>query len=129
MLAGIEWARRIPRASVLFLVALVATAAPAQATIRYQVTLSRPVEHTFHVTMTIPAVEESVTIQMAAWDALYQIRDFAHRVTDLRAADASGRAFPVTRVDKQTWRIDGSGDVRVQYDTFWDESGPVRDAA
>ena len=30
----------------------------------------------------------------------------------------------ITQLDKQTWRIDGSGDVRVQYATFWDETGP-----
>jgi predicted metalloprotease with PDZ domain len=42
----------------------------------------------------------------------------------MRASDSSGREFPVTRMDKQTWRIDGSGEVRVRYDSFWDESGP-----
>jgi predicted metalloprotease with PDZ domain len=117
-------ARRIRLAPVLFLLVWMGAALPAQATIRYQVTLARPGEHDFHVTMDIPAVEESVTVQMAAWDALYQIRDFAHRVTRFRAADPNGREFPVTRVDKQTWRVDGSGIVRVQYDTYWDESGP-----
>jgi predicted metalloprotease with PDZ domain len=124
MLAGRGTAGRKLLAAAMFLFAVFAAASPAQATIRYEVALSRPADHTFRVSMTIPAVEESVTIQMAAWDALYQIRDFAHHVTGLRAGDASGRGFPVTRMDKQTWRIDGSGEVRVQYDTFWDESGP-----
>jgi predicted metalloprotease with PDZ domain len=116
-------ARRILLAPAMVLVVL-AVARPAQATIRYQVALFRPADHTLHVTMTIPVVQESVTVQMSAWDGLYQIRDFAYHVTGLRAGDPSGREFPVTRVDKQTWRIDGSGEVRVQYDTFWDETGP-----
>jgi predicted metalloprotease with PDZ domain len=124
MFAGMGWARRALPAPALFLLLWLATAVPAQATIRYQITLARPADHTFHVSMTIPRVEESISVQMAAWDALYQIRDFAHHVTGLHAADDSGRAFPVTRVDKQTWRIDGSGEVRVEYDTYWDESGP-----
>jgi predicted metalloprotease with PDZ domain len=124
MLAGAAAARRKLLSPAMFVLAFVATALPARATIRYQVALSRPSDHTFHVSMTIPGVQGSVTVQMAAWDGLYQIRDFAHHVTDLHAGDASGRVFPVTRVDKQTWRIDGSGEVRVQYDSFWDDSGP-----
>jgi predicted metalloprotease with PDZ domain len=108
----------------VLLVAWLAAALPARATIRYSVALSRPSEHTFHITMDIPAVEESVMVQMAAWDGLYQIRDFAHHVTAFQAADPTGREFPVTRVDKQSWRVDGSGVVRVQYDAFWDETGP-----
>jgi predicted metalloprotease with PDZ domain len=123
MSAGAGSARLRLLAPAMFLL-LVATARPAQATIRYQVALSRPADHTFHIGMTIPGVQERVTVQMAAWDGLYQIRDFAHHVTDLRASDPSGRKLPVTRVDKQTWRIDGSGEVRVQYESVWDEAGP-----
>ena len=99
-------------------------ACPAQATIRYQVALSRPAEHTFRVGMTIPGVAGSVTVQMAAWDGLYQIRDFAHHVTEMRASDPTGRTLPLVRLDKETWRIDGTGEVRVQYGAFWDDSGP-----
>jgi predicted metalloprotease with PDZ domain len=103
-------------------------ARPAGATVRYQVSLARPGDHTFQVGMTIPNVQGSVTVQMASWDALYQIRDFAHHVTDLRASDASGAALAVERVDGQTWRIrasgEGRGEVRVQYATFWNEAGP-----
>jgi len=124
MPAGAESGRRKLLGAAVFLLLLVVPALPAQATIRYQVVLSRPAEHTFHITMTIPGVEESVSVQMAAWDGLYQIRDFAHHVTALRASSPSGRVFPVTRLDKQTWRIDGSGEVRVEYDSFWDEAGP-----
>lgn len=117
-------ARRNRLVPALFVLVWMAAGLPAQATIRYQVTLSRPADHTLHISMDIPAVEESVTVQMPAWDGLYQIRDFAHHVTALHAGDPSGREFPVTRVDKQSWRIDGSGEVIVQYDAFWDETGP-----
>jgi predicted metalloprotease with PDZ domain len=110
--------------AAMFLLAFLAAAVPARATIRYQVALSRPTDHTFHVSMTIPGVQQGVTIQTAAWDGLYQIRDFAHHVTGLRASGATGQEFPVRRVDKQTWRIDGSGELHVQYDSYWDESGP-----
>jgi len=124
MAVGIRsaWQRTLA-AEMLVFAALIA-ACPAQATIRYQVALSRPAEHRFHIGMTIPEVRGSVTVQMAAWDGLYQIRDFAHHVSEMRATDTSGRDLPVVRIDKQTWRIDGNGEVRAQYAAFWDEIGP-----
>ncbi len=111
-----------------------ALAAPARATIRYNVSLAHPERHQFHVTMTVPVVQGaqgSVTVQMPAWDALYQIRDFGARVTDFRAADAAGNSLPVRRLDKSTWRIEGhvesraaSAEISIQYQVFWDEPGP-----
>jgi predicted metalloprotease with PDZ domain len=98
--------------------------APVRATIRYEVSLARPAQHFFHVGMTIPAVQGSVLIQMPAWNALYEIRDFGYHVNDLRAADKARNPLRVTRIDKETWRIDGNGEVRVEYATFWDEPGP-----
>src|SRR4029077_15261603 len=74
---------------VICLLALAAPA-PARATIRYEISLARPAQHQFHVSMIIPGARSSVTVQMPAWNALYQIRDFAYRVTDFHAASASG---------------------------------------
>ena len=126
--AGAAWAHRKFLVPTMFLLALVTAAVPARATIRYQVALSRPAEHTFHITMIIPSVAGSVTVQMAAWDGLYQIRDFAHHVTDMRASDPSlgdASSYEVGQANlayrPQRW---GSGEVRVQYDTSWDETGP-----
>jgi predicted metalloprotease with PDZ domain len=116
-------------------------ATPAQATIRYDVSLAHPERHQFHVTMTVPVVQGAqgnVTVQMPAWDALYQIRDFGARVTDFRASDAAGNSLPVRRLDKSTWRVEGrietrsggpagsesSAEIRIQYTSFWDEPGP-----
>ena len=98
-------------------------AIPARATIRYDVSLASPAEHNFHVTMTIPDVKGSVVVQMPAWDALYQIRDFAYRVTEMHAS-AGAERLAITKLDKQTWRITGQGEVRVQYASFWNEPGP-----
>jgi len=96
----------------------------AAATIRYEISLARPAQHLFHVGMTIPAVNGAVVIQMPAWNALYQIRDFGYHVNGLHATDAARKPLAVTRVDKGTWRIEGRGEVRVEYATFWDEPGP-----
>ena len=40
-----------------------------------------------------PGAQGNVTVQMPAWDALYQIRDFGARVTDFRAIGRRGQ-FP-----------------------------------
>src|SRR5208337_3690846 len=63
-------------ASLLFLLFLLFST-PAHAEIRYQVSLSHPDQHLFHVSMEIPDVHGELTLQMPAWNALYQIRDFS----------------------------------------------------
>ena len=95
----------------------------SSATIRYEVSLAHPERHQFHVTMTIPAVNGEVTVQMPAWNALYQIRDFSDRVQQVVAFVGSERA-PIEKMDKQTWTIRGSGTIKIQYATYWDEVGP-----
>jgi predicted metalloprotease with PDZ domain len=98
-------------------------AARAQAAIHYEVSLAHPERHLFHVRMEIPEVTGGVTVQMPAWNALYQIRDFSAHV-QLVAAVAGSQDAPIEKVDKQTWRITGSGTVTVSYATYWDEGGP-----
>jgi predicted metalloprotease with PDZ domain len=121
---------RPPTTVVALLLCFAALAAPARAraTIRYEISLARPAQHQFHVTMTIPGAHGSVTVQMPAWNALYQIRDFAYRVTDFHATGASGNALAVRRLDKETWRIEvptsGQAEIRVEYASFWDDPGP-----
>src|SRR5262249_26755483 len=114
-----------PRRRVAFLFVCVAllvcfAALPTSATITYQISLAHPELHTFHVKMTIRGVSDSVTVQMPAWNALYEIRDFASHVLRVTAANESG-PLPLEKLDKQTWRIKGSGKITISYDTFWDE--------
>jgi predicted metalloprotease with PDZ domain len=73
--------------------------------------------------MTIPDVTNEVTVQMAAWNALYQIKDFSSHVRQVEAFIGSEIA-PIEKLDKQTWRITGKGTIRVHYDAYWDEVGP-----
>ena len=95
----------------------------ARATIQYTVGLDHPEKHLFHVTMTIPGVTDEVTVRMAAWNALYQIRDFSSHVQQVEAVAGAEKAF-VEKVDKQTWRIKGTGTIKISYVTYWDEAGP-----
>ena len=110
-------------------------------TIRYEVSLAHPEQHLFHVTMTIPDVENEVLVQIPAWNALYQIRDFSAHIqqVELRRSPTqpgspgiSSDSVPpsIEKIDKQTWRIrcpecrGSHGTITVQYATYWDEAGP-----
>jgi predicted metalloprotease with PDZ domain len=93
------------------------------AAIRYEVSLAHPEYHLFRVTMLIPDVSGEVTVQIPAWNALYQIRDFSSHLQDVEAY-VGAEKVPILRVDKLTWRITASGTVRVQYASYWDEPGP-----
>jgi predicted metalloprotease with PDZ domain len=97
--------------------------ARADAKIRYTVSLSHPEQHLFHVTVEVPDVKDHVELQMAAWDALYEIRDFSSHVQRVTAV-ANGREAAVEKLDKLTWRVRANGTITVSYDTFWDDQGP-----
>ncbi|MBI3484134.1 MAG: M61 family metallopeptidase, partial [Acidobacteria bacterium] len=96
----------------------------AQAAIRYEVSVAEPEKHIFHVKMTVPDVKDELTVQLPAWNALYQIRDFAYRVQNVRARDANGAPLAVVKQDKQTWQMRGQGSIALEYAIFWDDAGP-----
>jgi predicted metalloprotease with PDZ domain len=73
--------------------------------------------------MEIPDVSGEVSVQMPAWNALYQIRDFSAHLRDVEAF-AGANPAELEKLDKQTWRITGSGTITVRYSTYWDEPGP-----
>ncbi|HYW98449.1 MAG TPA: hypothetical protein VE822_05010, partial [Candidatus Elarobacter sp.] len=110
------------RAALCFLLVLTFRAS-ARATIQYTVFLDHPERHLFHVTMTIPDVPGEVTVRMAAWNALYQIRDFSSHLQQVEAMAGSQKVF-VEKMDKQTWRVKGTGTIKISYATYWDEIGP-----
>jgi len=113
---------------------LLCLASPAFATISYRVSLAQPESHRFRVTMTIPHASVGSTFAIPAWNALYQVRDFAHRIREVRVqGNASGRPqFTSTKLDNQTWRIDSTEsntgpaapETVVDYSIEWDDPGP-----
>jgi predicted metalloprotease with PDZ domain len=98
-------------------------ASAANSTIRYTVSIDHPEKHIFHVSMEIPDVTGEVLVQMPAWNALYQIRDFSAHVREVEAFAGSNQAA-VEKLDKLTWRIAGTGTITLRYATYWDEPGP-----
>jgi predicted metalloprotease with PDZ domain len=98
-------------------------ASRAGATIRYTVSIEHPEKHTFHVSMEIPDVAGEVVVQIPAWNALYQIRDFSAHLREVEAFAGSSET-PLEKLDKLTWRITGNGTITVRYESYWDEPGP-----
>ena len=113
-----SWSRGVFLAAIFFL------ACPARATIEYTVSLAHPDRHVIGVTMRVPNVRDRVTVQMPAWNALYQIRDFSSHMTQVTAKDDEGRSLPLRKIDKQTWIATGNGAVTINYSILWDEPGP-----
>ncbi len=95
----------------------------ARGTIQYNVSLEHPERHLFHVTMQIPDVTGEVTVQMPAWNALYQVRDFSAHVREVETLAGTSQVIP-EKLDKLTWRIRGNGAITLRYATYWDEPGP-----
>jgi len=120
---------------VLAILVFLLAARPSSATIRYQVSLAHPERHIFDVQMTIPHPANGTIVALPAWNALYQVRDFAYRVRNVRAVgSASGNVkYAMRKLDKQTWTIEyppadqASGqpqDILIEYSIEWDDPGP-----
>jgi predicted metalloprotease with PDZ domain len=95
----------------------------ARCEIIYEVSVAHPEQHSFSVRMLIPDVSGEVAVQMPAWNALYQIRDFSSHVRQV-STHAGRQQAPIEKLDKQTWRVQGSGIVEITYTSYWDEPGP-----
>jgi predicted metalloprotease with PDZ domain len=112
--------------------ALFLAARAAAATIEYKISLAHPEKHLFQVEMRVPVTpdQRDLIVALPAWNALYQVRDFAYRVRDVRVSKVPARESAVTpyKLDKQTWRIPASvavdGSVVIEYSIAWDDSGP-----
>jgi predicted metalloprotease with PDZ domain len=133
--------------AIIFLGGVLALGLPASATIRYRISVAHPERHFFRVDMDIPQAQPGIVVAMPAWNALYQIRDFAYRIRDVRATalDGGSTAQPLslTKLTKDSWKIDfslleppktdasqsgqawrGSNGVKLQYSIYWDDPGP-----
>ncbi len=96
---------------------------PCKATISYEISLAQPSQHLFHVSINVPDVHGELLLQMPAWNALYEIRDFSSRVQRVEAVSSS-QLLAVEKLDKLTWRIHGDGTITVRYAIYWDSAGP-----
>lgn len=133
--AAIRSARPLARFSAALIALAFFFAAPARATIHYAVSLDHPERHLFHVEMDISNPTPGTLVALPAWNALYQIRDFAIRLRGVKIVPPSDGALnlPLRMIDKQTWQIEAPLPVAagrlpdqctIRYSIEWDDPGP-----
>ncbi|MGH9733826.1 MAG: M61 family metallopeptidase [Candidatus Acidiferrales bacterium] len=117
---------------VFVMMTALALAGPAAAEIKYDISFGHPENHTFQVTMTVPAGKSDVLVAMPAWNALYEIRDFAYRAHSLSVLESNGAVPRIPdELDKQTWRLCQCASMKeppraitFQYSIDWNDPGP-----
>ena len=108
----------------LFFLLLFAFAAPVQAQVRieYTVTISDPLSHLYNVDLDVSGVRAAtLDVAMPAWTpGVYLIRDYARNVQGFTARSTRDRVLNWEQRDKQTWRIakQPDEDVRVRYQVY-----------
>jgi len=91
----------------------------------YFVSLANNADHRAHVSIRFTQANGDVVLDIPVWNALYQVRDFAANVEDVRASDASGRRVPLVKTKTSEWRVSAAGPcVVVDYDIHLDAPGP-----
>lgn len=115
--------RRPHRLFILVFVLLATTvfAAPVE----YTISLADPYTHILHIRIHAPGTAAERDVQLPAWNALYQIRDFAQNVRGFRAVDFKQHSLPVSKIDKTTWHVSNAQEgFEAEYDIFADQPGP-----
>jgi predicted metalloprotease with PDZ domain len=91
----------------------------------YFVSLADNARHIAHVSLRFPSTHGSFPLNMPVWNALYQVRDFAANVEDVRATDATGKPVPLLKRATSEWQVMASTPcVVVEYDIHLDHAGP-----
>src|SRR5580700_5311618 len=79
-----EWGRGIRFFYIMiFAFAFLFASRPVAATIQYEISLANLQQHLFLVTVRIPNPQSNMVVALPAWNALYQVRDFAYRVRNV----------------------------------------------
>ncbi len=91
----------------------------------YFVSLADNANHLAHVSIRFTQAGGPFSLDMPVWNALYQVRDFAANVENVRVQSASGQPVPVLHTQTSEWRITPSAScVVVEYDVHLDARGP-----
>jgi len=89
--------------------------------LRYSVRIDTPNRHTVAIELRFTPDADHVDVTLPAWcPGSYMIRDYARFVKDLGATGDDGKPRAVTKVDKQTWRIERAGarELAVHYGLY-----------
>ena len=110
---------------VLTILVFIPFAARAAEPIHYLVDLNSTDSHLVHVTMNIPEASAGTAIQIPAWNALYQIRDFVKDVQNLKG-ECDDRSVDLDREDLNTWRAPERPctNLAIRYSVYANDDGP-----
>ena len=95
--------------------------------ISFTVSMSKPHTHLLEVEMRITqsgtiAITEDVLVMPVWTPGSYLIREYERHVQNFSAVDASGRALPWEKINKNSWRIKNSArEIRVRYLVYANE--------
>ena len=108
--------------TVLFFIPCAARAAQP---IHYLVDLTSTNSHLVQVAMNIPEASAGTEVQIPAWNALYQIRDFVKDVEDMKG-ECDGQAVDLDREDLKTWRAADRpcSNLAFHYSMYANDDGP-----
>ena len=91
----------------------------------YFVSLADNAQHLAQVTIRLRDGDGTRALNMPVWNALYQVRNFAANVEDVRAQTASGTAATVVSSRTSEWEVTApAGCIVVSYDIHLDSPGP-----
>jgi predicted metalloprotease with PDZ domain len=102
-----------------------APVSPQPQATEYFVSLADPASHVAHVSIRLHEEGRVHTLYMPVWNALYQVRNFASNIENVRAQDASGASALAENEKTSQWKIAApAGCVVVSYDIHLSSPGP-----
>lgn len=78
-------------------------------------------QHQVQVELRLPddATRKGATLALPAWTpGSYLVRDYARFVDRVEATDGAGKALPIAKVDKQSWKLPAASGVTVRYRVY-----------
>ena len=91
----------------------------------YFVSLADSANHLAHVSVRLREGSGARVLEMPVWNALYQVRNFAANIENVRAQDAAGAAVAIDNVKTSEWQITAPpGCLVVNYDIYLNSPGP-----
>jgi predicted metalloprotease with PDZ domain len=89
---------------------------------RYTVSLTNPAKHLLTVKIELPPGPDQRDLQLPAWYALYQVRDFSQYLTGVHGTSS---AVSIRKLNSSRWRIGGARNgAEIEYEVFADDPGP-----
>ncbi|HKX56079.1 MAG TPA: hypothetical protein VJN01_08260, partial [Xanthomonadales bacterium] len=86
-----------------------------QQVIEHQISFENRKNQYVDVKLTIPVHSSTVDLAMPNWTpGSYLIRDYAAHVESLQARGHSGKVLPVSKIEKNRWRIEAAGEQQIE---------------